>query len=235
MNLVERANYGLHAHVVDIAAELIADRNSALLDVGCGTAALLVRLRERGYTNLLGLDIDPPGPMDKIVFHAVDLDSGRWPLDDNSVDFAFAVEIVEHIENMGALLNELQRVLKPGGRVLVTSPNLHSVEARLRLLLQGRLKQFDDIGDPTHIFPLFYFPFSTLVARHEFSIAKFWGFPATGNSPTSRRALTMMSSIARLFGLRGKPDGDQICLLLERNTKKAMAAETKVSTVTRHY
>jgi SAM-dependent methyltransferase len=216
MKLAERANAGLHAHVLERVTALEPRRDATILDVGCGTGALLVQLRERGYRRLVGLDIAPPVGLDGIELHAVDLDDCRPPLPAASVDLAMAVEVVEHVENVGGLLAELFRLVVSGGKVVLTTPNVHSLEARLRFLLTGELKQFDSAGDPTHVYPLFQFPFRRVLARHGFAVESVWGFPDDGSSPTSRRGLQRLARAARALGLRGDPEGDQLCFLLRR-------------------
>lgn len=236
MSQQERANLGLHDHVIGKIQRMEPALDTSILDLGCGTGSLLRRLRGLGYGQLAGVDIAAPEDVDGIRFHSIDLDKPKLPIADSSVSLVVAVEIVEHLENLGAVLAELRRVLTPTGRVLITTPNVHSIEARLRLLLTGKLKQFDQIGDPTHIVPIFLFPFRRLVARHGFTIADQWGFPGNGRSPTSRPALRMLAALARLAGASGNPDGDQLCLLLENHgASPASAQETKAAALTAHY
>ena len=236
MNLTERANPGLHEHVLERATAAVADRAARVLDIGCGTGALLVRFRSRGYTHLQGIDIAPPADLPGVHFHSLDLDDPRFPVETGSVDLALALEVLEHIENVGAFLAEIHRVLAPTGRVLLTTPNVHSVEARLRLLLLGQLKQFDSIGDPTHIYPVFSFPFNRLLTRHGFQVVQRWGFPEDGTSPTSRGALRRLAGLARIFGLRGDPDGDQLCLVLQRVDQQGLELQGgKEAMLTGHY
>lgn len=236
MKLTERANAGLHEHVIERTKAGTPNRAATVLDIGCGTGALLVRLRDHGYTNLAGIDISPPEAMPGVSFHALDLDEPSFPQADGSVDLALAVEVLEHIENVGTFLAEIRRVLAPTGRLLLTTPNLHSVEARLRLLLLGQLKQFDAIGDPTHIHPVFCFPFERLLTRHGLRVAQRWGYPEDGTSPTSRGALKSLAGLARLVGLRGDPDGDQLCLVIEHCERLLLDARGgKEAMLTEHY
>jgi 2-polyprenyl-3-methyl-5-hydroxy-6-metoxy-1,4-benzoquinol methylase len=234
MRLTERANTGLHAHVLERILALQPRRDATILDVGCGTGALLARLREHGYRRLVGFDIEPPAGLEGVEVHAVDLDDCASPLEHTSVDLAVAVEVIEHVENVGRLLEELNRLLRPGGRVLLTTPNVHSLEARLRFLLTGELKQFDRIGDPTHVYPVFQFPFRRVLERHGFRVDDVWGFPADGFSATSRPSLRVLAGLARIVGLRAAPAGDQLCFSLRRDAA-AVSVDAKRAQVTAHY
>jgi len=58
----------------------------------------------------------------------------RTPLNDNSVDIVFATEIIEHLSNPGPLIEEAFRILKPGGVVVVTTPNITRIGNIFKLL-----------------------------------------------------------------------------------------------------
>ena len=236
----ERANAGLHAHVAQKVQALVPARNASVLDVGCGSGALLQRLAALGYSNLCGLDIAPPdtqgGATPSVRYIECDLDACTTPLPAQSVDLALSIEVFEHVENLGSLLDELERVLAPGGLLLATTPNLHSLEARLRWLLLSRLKQFDTIGDPTHVNPLFLFPFERVLRRHGLELLQSWGFPLDGSSPTSRSSLRWMARGLKTLGLRGAPAGDQLCLLIRKAPASGgTVVRSKRQALTAHY
>ena len=234
MDLKERANAGLHPHMADVIAQSGVSREARILDIGCGTGAFLARLRARGFTRLAGVDIAAPDglPAD-IEFAALDLDTGHIPFPDGRFDLVVAIEVLEHIENLGTALAEIARILAPGGRWMATTPNLHSVEARLRLLLQGGLKQFDAIGDPTHVTPIFRYPFAQLLQRHGLRVVREWGHPVDGSSPTSRPALRLLARAARMAGVRAQPAGDNLCMVIEH--APGASTQTKAGSVTAHY
>ena len=234
MELQERANAGLHSHIARVIAQSGLPRDARILDLGCGTGAFLARLRAEGFTCLAGVDIAAPDDLPgDIEFAALDLDTGRMPFVDGRFDLIVAIEVLEHIENLGMALSEIGRMLAPTGQCMATTPNLHSVEARLRLLLQGGLKQFDAIGDPTHITPIFRYPFAQLLARHGMRISRDWGHPLDGRSPTSRPSLRLLARAATLAGLRGHPAGDNLCMVIELAPRSA--APPKVDNLTAHY
>lgn len=238
MSYAERTTGGLHQFVADRVTKLVPRRDAQILDIGCGTGALLVRLQTLGFQRLAGIDIDPPSNLPGIDFFQSDLDDCKAQVEPGSIDLAIAVEVFEHIENIGALLQELSRLLGPTGLILMTTPNVHSVEARIRYLLTGCLKQFDDIGDPTHVTPIFRFPFERILKRHGFYVIDAWGHPEDGSSPTSRRSLRLLAKAGRLlFGLKGEPAGDTLCMLLGRTTdwEQSGSAKRKRENLTAHY
>ena len=237
MPKIERANAGLHPHIIEHALALVHDRRARILDLGCGSGAMLESLLAHGYRDLHGIDIARPAdPTPGITFIEADLDAPVLPFEADSLNLVLCVEFIEHVENPGALLREIARVLHPQGRLLLTTPNLHSVEARLRLLLLGQLKQFDRIGDPTHIAPVFSHPFAVLLRRHGLQVERRWGYPVDGSSPTSRPALRLAARLLRGLGLKGEPAGDQLCLLIGRCAHAGLAESSdKRHAVTAHY
>jgi SAM-dependent methyltransferase len=70
--------------------------------------------------------------------------SGRLPYPDDGFDAVVSIEVVEHVEDQFAFLRELARITKPGGRVVVTTPNTLNANSRLRALLTG----FPALYDP---------------------------------------------------------------------------------------
>ncbi len=70
---------------------------------------------------------------------------GRLPFEDESLDAAVSIEVIEHVEDQFAFLRELARVVRPGGRVIVTTPNVLSLSSRLRNLAWGFPELFEPL------------------------------------------------------------------------------------------
>ncbi|MFM7466155.1 MAG: class I SAM-dependent methyltransferase [Cyanobium sp.] len=228
----------LHPHVAAKVRELVPQAQARILDLGCGSGALLERLEVMGYRDLTGVDIRPPATTEAIRYVQADLDQFRLDAADGSFDLALAVEVIEHIENPGLFLAELARLLKPGGLALFTTPNLHSPQAKLLFALRDRLKQFDAKGDPTHITPIVLFPFTRLLNRYGLDVQESWGFPLDGSSPTSRPAMRLAARLIGSLVLSPVADGDTLCLIIKRNkfaTSDGATEQQKANVLTAHY
>ena len=200
-----------------------------------GTGALVMRLQRAGFTNRHAIDIATPeaAPIG-IAFHALDLDTGRKPIDDASAKLVVSIEVIVHVENIGTYLSEIARILSLDGFALLTTPNVQSLEARTLHLLKGRLKQFDSLSDPTHIYPVHIYPFDRLLKRHGLRIAEHWGFPTDGSSPTSIGFLQLLVRALRLLGLSADPAGDHLCLKIIRDAG-VQGATSKRDMVASHH
>lgn len=58
----------------------------------------------------------------------------EMPFEDNFFDLVFAGEIIEHIIDTDMFIRDIYRVTKPGGVLIITTPNLASFENRVRIL-----------------------------------------------------------------------------------------------------
>lgn len=219
MVLQVRANAGLHDHVFDCIDSLDLKRDDPILDYGAGSGAFLQRLEMHGFLNIYGADIVVPSSINGIhKFYALDIDKSRLDAGDHAFKMIISIEVIEHIENLGFFVGELARLLAPNGLILLTTPNIHSIEARLRYCLSAKLKQFDPLSDPTHISPVHLFSFQRLLSRYGLEIRRSWGFPVDGSSTTTvNKGLKLLSKLLTCVGIKGAPAGDHLCLLIARD------------------
>jgi SAM-dependent methyltransferase len=96
-------------------------------DLGCGRGAYTVELAKR-FERVIGIDILPRNIDDarmnvrgNVEFRCAALES--VPLEDESMDAAFLIEVLDHVADVDRCLAELRRVLKPGGRAYISAPN----------------------------------------------------------------------------------------------------------------
>jgi 2-polyprenyl-3-methyl-5-hydroxy-6-metoxy-1,4-benzoquinol methylase len=141
-----------HQRIYQSVADVLAARGArgAIADVGCGRGDLWQALDGR-FQSCVGVDaVRYDGLPPEVEFHAADLDAARLPLPDASVDVAAAVEVIEHLENPRAFARELARIVRPGGWVIITTPNQLSALSLLTLVLKGRFSAFQDAAYPAH-------------------------------------------------------------------------------------
>ncbi len=135
-------------------ADAVAKSHSGggiLIDVGCGTGNLWSYLGSR-FDRYVGVDVVRyDGLPDTVEFHRIDLDTGRAPLPDAAGDVVVAVETIEHLENPRAFVRELTRLARPGGWVVVTTPNQLSLLSKLTLVVKNEFNAFQSGSYPAHL------------------------------------------------------------------------------------
>jgi 2-polyprenyl-3-methyl-5-hydroxy-6-metoxy-1,4-benzoquinol methylase len=110
-----------------LIADLPADNAGRLLDVGCGDGDLIRAAQERGW-NAEGVDFDPAGVelarSRGLNVHLGSLASQGY--DAEQFDAIVMSHVVEHLADPISVLQECHRILKPGGRLVLATPNADS-------------------------------------------------------------------------------------------------------------
>jgi SAM-dependent methyltransferase len=106
-----------------------------VLDFPAGDGVNSRTLAAAGYT-VTPADLFPEGCDAGVPCDRADMRK-RLPYADQTFDGVLNSEGIEHIDGQIALLEEFHRVLKPGGILVVTTPNVLNLEGRLGLLLTG--------------------------------------------------------------------------------------------------
>ena len=142
-----------------------------ILDAGCGTGELLLRLKENGYSNLAGFDFSPDAveyarEKSGVPIQLLDITSLAGAFPDGSFDFITSHDIICFLkqgEDKTALIN-LLALLKPGGLLLMNLPALrafygtHDVALGMqRRYSKGSIKRL--VGDMAEIKEFIYWPF----------------------------------------------------------------------------
>ena len=142
---------GGHARLLELA---LVDQPRRALDVGCSSGYLARRLVERGV-RVVGVELDPRAAdearsiCDEVLVG--DVEAMELPFEHESFDVVLCGDLVEHLRDPGAALGRLRPLLRPGGRLVLTTPNVANWAIRLSLL-GGRWRYTDrGILDRTHV------------------------------------------------------------------------------------
>jgi len=114
-----------------------------ILDVPAGNGLLAEQLRSRGH-RVTCADINAARP--EYVFSDMER---PLPFGDSSFDAVICLEGIEHVIDSYALVREFSRILRPGGFVVVSLPNVQAFYSRLEFLLTGTFYGFEPEG-PRH-------------------------------------------------------------------------------------
>ncbi len=113
-----------------------------VLDAGCGEGQFASELTRAG-ARVVGIDVAEE-PLRRAARRDPGLDlrvvsaDGPWPLADASFDVVWAGETIEHVADTAGWLSEVRRVLVPGGRLLLSTPD----HGRLRVLFSASFSPF---------------------------------------------------------------------------------------------
>jgi SAM-dependent methyltransferase len=128
--------------ILNTAVALVADAapptGAAHLDIGSGHGDLIALLRDRFRLDSSACDYTADlMRLDGQRVDIADLNHDPLPYPDARFDLVTCTEVIEHVENFRRLLRECHRVLKPGGTLVVSTPNILNMKSRLRYLLFG--------------------------------------------------------------------------------------------------
>jgi 2-polyprenyl-6-hydroxyphenyl methylase/3-demethylubiquinone-9 3-methyltransferase len=168
-----------------------------VLDVGCAEGRFAAELVRAG-ADVVGVDVaEEPLRRVRVRYPELDLrlidEEGQWGLEDASFDAVWAGEVIEHVADTAAWLSQVRRVLRSGGRLLLSTPD-HGPLLRLRLACSTRAfaTHFDPRGEH-----LRFYVRPTLVA-----LLEDFGFEdvevrAAGGLPGARRLLLARATRSR--------------------------------------
>jgi SAM-dependent methyltransferase len=156
-----------------------------IVDVGAGEGYLVSRLgeylKERYSVDpsraLRACDLYPEQfKYGEVACDRIDAEL-NLPYQDNSFDSVSCIEVIEHVESQFHLIQELFRIAKPGGRVIVTTPNILNINSRIRFLHSGfgllfnplNLRMKDPIRLGGHIHPVSFYYLAYMFYRCGFT------------------------------------------------------------------
>lgn len=188
-----------------IANEIILreiDPGSRVVDLGCGDARLIERLRDEHGCDVLGVELDEDaflmGIERGVPVLQADLNQGLEELPSRAFDFAVLSQTLQQINRPMELLDEIFRIAK---RALVLVPNFAHWKVRLQVSLRGRAPVTDDLPyqwfESPNVHFLSMLDFRELAAQGNFRIVK--ELPIIGDRAVDRAFLANLRAHSALY------------------------------------
>ncbi len=157
--LLIKADYGLHEQIAEKIQTEVAI-GSKILDLGAGEGALSSRLSDLGYKVTAADKNSEDFKCKQSHFSCINFESSEEISQfvaehEGEFDAVLGVEVIEHVQDQWKYVRQLMKMARPGGLVLITTPNTASWLSRTQFFLTGRFHQFSD-GDLSygHINPV---------------------------------------------------------------------------------
>jgi len=169
------------------------------LEVGCGNGATLNYLKQQGFCRkTIGMEMHPvvadlaKEKLDEVVTGNAELLIGERQK--NSIDLILCLDVLEHMVEPWVFIDQAAQLLRPGGRIIASIPNMRTAVVVSKLLVKGAFDYHDGAGimDRTH---LRYFTKKSAVAlmnRAPMQVYKILGAPRAKRSKSAiANALTL--------------------------------------------
>lgn len=121
-----------HAKILELLRARRAEFGRDLLDVPSGGGPVVDGARAAGY-DVVEVDLFPRPGIRGVCADAC----ARFPFADAAFDVVLSMEGIEHFEHQAGFVRECARVLRPGGWLVLTTPNVLTLSARLAHVLTG--------------------------------------------------------------------------------------------------
>jgi methionine biosynthesis protein MetW len=138
MNLEFLSNlqrYEIILKKVESIIQANAIKNPQIVDLGCGPGHLCKYISEKGYP-VTGVDISD-NSLELVRQKGIKAVKAnlqeKLPFEDNELDIVIATEVIEHIYDTESFMEEIKRITKPGGSIIITTPNVASLARRFML------------------------------------------------------------------------------------------------------
>lgn len=146
---------GLHNFIAMKAVEYF-EPEATLLDIAAGTGAMTLRMQDLGF-KVSATDYVPENfKLDSTPFIQADLNEAFSTAYSGRFQAIIASEIIEHLENPRHFARECFKILEPGGRMILSTPNVENAASKASFIRSGSFLWFteQDYAGQGHITPL---------------------------------------------------------------------------------
>lgn len=182
-NTIEKIHFALRKFDMDritLASKLLPSKSEVIMDYGCSMGNFL-KLNQKKYSKGIGVDISTKAikkaennlPTKKHEFLKGNTDEERLKIKNNSIDTINCSDTIEHVFDPERMIKEFHRILKPGGIVIIITPNIAFLKYRLDLLFGKRPRTSYAIGwDGGHISYFTFKDMEKLLKKYGFKVVK---------------------------------------------------------------
>jgi len=147
-------HYYSHARVDLI--RLIPPGTTKILEVGCGAGMTGKALKEKGFEKIVGIEINEEVARGGSAFYDQivigDVEKMRLPFEKEYFDCILYGDVLEHLVNPWEVLKDHQTILKKGGAIICSIPNVRNYRILKNLIFRGRWEYTEDgILDKSHL------------------------------------------------------------------------------------
>ncbi|MFH1642289.1 MAG: methyltransferase domain-containing protein [Nanoarchaeota archaeon] len=192
----------------NVLFKILVERNlspeNIILDAGCGSGKETPIDFKNKVRFAVGIDLSEGIKFNSFLHVRIQADISKIPLQNNSVDVVLCQEVIEHLKEPKAFFEEVNRVLKSGGKFILMTPNLlgwRSIISRItpywfHLYMNKRLYGIKN----NDVFPTFYrantyFTIKKLLLKNRFSIIDKYFFEPSPKTLTFFLAATYLEII----------------------------------------
>lgn len=136
---------------------LLPDHCDRIFELGCGSANTLSYLKSTGRCNWAGgmelfHEAAAAGRSKVDLVLEGNIETAELPLEENSLDVILCLDVLEHLVDPWAVVHRLHKLLRPGGMLVCSIPNIRYYRVSFALLLYGRWRYTPSgILDKTHL------------------------------------------------------------------------------------
>jgi len=209
---------GLHDMVGDIAVAEFP-KGAEVLDVASGSGAMCLRLQEAGF-NMTGCDMVEENfkLKGRVPFQALDLNTEFSRTIGKLYDAVTATEIIEHLENPRQFLRQCFACLKPGGKLLLSTPNLESALSKAMYITSGTSRWYTDRDymEYGHITPMPLWVLRKAALEAGFKIDRVTSQAEYTGPWKGWWKMRLVTSLMRALDRAGSPQGDILIMLAHK-------------------
>lgn len=167
---------------IDNALKLIG-KVGLVLDVGCNDA-YISKLIESQENECIGLDFPSVLRKARKDIQRVGAEWNHLPFKNESFHCLFLGEVIEHVVDLDPFMTELRRILKPKGKLVLTTPNIWRLRNRIEALVGWHTQGWHQMLEPVrHVRYFTYWTLKKTLTHYGFEVKKYAGGKSEGGNP----------------------------------------------------